>query len=351
MTDYILGGGLAGLIWGVCHPNSTIIEKGPVGGIVSPNSTIIEKGPVGGIVSNNRGPMMIHHTLQSEEFVNNLGLDVRLKEVMVGYTYGLSHPFNIPHAGFKEEYVSHSRKVPISEITQNGHKSMMNSSQNTLLVIDLNMKELVDAMVNVFVDTGGTILKAGVSNISPRGKSLSYSNPGGFEQSVKYDSLVSTIPMHIIKRLIYRGWDSQAASCFPRWSEMKEHIMHKVFVSLKGIDGACLTEKYRGLDFVYNVPKDKDYVGSFLTRVSMGADDPVLEFTVPIDEEEYLMFLGSLEDMLLFNKVEFEITELKNSMIRRNVGIKECIGIKMVGRYAQWDHGIRLHNVIAEAMA
>jgi len=35
MTDYILGGGLAGLIWGVCHPNSTIIEKGPVGGIVS----------------------------------------------------------------------------------------------------------------------------------------------------------------------------------------------------------------------------------------------------------------------------------------------------------------------------
>lgn len=334
MSECILGGGMAGLIWGACHPDSLIIEK----------------GPIGGMVHNNLGPMMIKHTLQSEEFVRSLGMDVRLKEIMVGYTYGLQRPLNIQPEGFKEQYVSHSRKIPISEVSNSGHKSMMNSSQNTFLIIELNMQKFIDAMVNKIVDTGGHILKGTVSNIRPRNSCLFYGNPGGFENKVAYDSLVSTLPMYVLKRLIYEGYDDESNSCFPRWSKLTEYVMHKVFVSLKGIDAACMREKFACVDFAYNVPSDDDYVGSFLTRVILIGDDPVLEFTIPTEDSVYMNFLQELNSMLSSGRVEFTVSELMHSMIRRNVGIKECECIKMVGRYAQWDHGIRLHTVIAEAM-
>ena len=335
MSECILGGGMAGLIWGACHPDSLIIER----------------GPIGGMVHNNLGPMMIKHTLQSEEFVRSLGMDVRLKEIMVGYTYGDDFPFGIPPEGFKEQYVSHSRKIPISEVSNSGHKSMMNSSQNSFLTIEINMQKFIDAMVERILDTGGHILKGTVSNIRTQSSCLFYGNPGGFENKVTYDSLVSTLPMYVLKKLVYNGYDEISNKCFPRWNEIDDYVMHKVFVSIKGPDASYFREKCRGIDFIYSVPKDDSFVEQFLTRIIPYGKYPVLEFTVPRGEKDYLMFLGTLEDKLNFSKIEHSISELKNSMIRRNVGIKECRGIKMVGRYAQWDHGIRLHNVIAEAMA
>lgn len=336
MTDYILGGGLAGMIWGACHPGSIVVEK----------------GALGGMVNNNLGPMMIHWTPYTEEFVESLGMDVKLKEVMVGYTYGLDSPRTVQPPGFKEEYIAHSRKVPISEVAQNGHKSMMNSSKKSFLAIELNMQDFVNMMHAKILEDGGGIMKAEVTNITHRSTSIFTTTKRCFENKLEYDSLVSTLPMYVMKRLIYRGWDSESNTCFPQWSEMKDYIMHKVFVSIKGPDANYIRDRFRGLDFIYTVPREKSATGNFLTRIiPYAGDNPVLEFTMPIDEEDYLMFLGTLEDELRFRKIDFTVTELKNSMIRKNIGLKECRGVKMVGRYAQWDHDIRLHNVIAEAMA
>lgn len=333
MVDCILGAGLAGLIWGACHPQSLIIER----------------GSIGGMVHNNLGPMMIKHTRQSEEFVNSLGMDVMLKEIVVGYTYGLQTPTAVQPQGFKEQYISHSRKLPISEIDKSEHKSMMNSAENSFLVIELNMQEFIDAMVDKIGRGGGLIMTGSVTDISCSDNRLSIKSDTGPERRMTYDSLVSTLPMYVLRRLI----SEEGSKCFPHQSELNDYVMHKVFLSLKGIDAAYIREKFAGLDFVYSIPAPLGYVSEvseFLTRVILTGDDPVLEFTVPINTVVYTKFLSELSPELTAERTEFNISELSYSMIRKNIAIKECEGIKMVGRYSQWDHSIRLHDIMAEAM-
>jgi hypothetical protein len=93
----------------------------------------------------------------------------------------------------------------------------------------------------------------------------------------------------------------------------------------------------------------------------------VTRYESPFEEDRFIVEVGSERYEDLKNHPEFKVQEeggllkppkfsfsrsltIHNCQILNNLGLEEMQGIPFVGRYAQWDHSIKLNQVIKEAM-
>lgn len=298
----ILGGGLSGLIWAVYHPDSVIIEP----------------GELGGMVHNNMGPMMLHATEEVKDFIRKIGLESKTKTARVGYTRQLGTVFDRPpDKQFREDYYRHSRLL-----TQD-HKipeSVMSSDSSVFVVIDIPIKEIVRHTIDYIESQGVIVLKKKVNKISHLKDNVNRLILEDFPR-IYSDNIVSTIPITIFQKLV----DAYQVKHTDR--------LIKVFVDT-GNTEEVEDKFFNSFDYIYVV---STYNGR-LTRIIL-TDRVVYEYTLNVDE-------NPIEIVNMWPTMK---TSTIRDVIRISKNLKHWNNIKFLGRTAQWDHSIKLNDVIKEA--
>lgn len=300
MRQIILGGGLSGLIWAVYHPNSIIIEP----------------GPLGGMIHSNMGPMMLHATEEVKEFVRKIGLEPKTRIVQVGYTRDLETIHSEPDRNFRNEYYYHSRLLgPKHKATV----SSMSAGSSAFIAIDIPMSDIIERTVEYLKTIGIKILRERVESIHSLGPGTSIK----LEETNIWDctdEIISTIPMNIFQKLVKESMLTPS------------NLLTKVFVDYGHIPPSI----YNAFDYVYVVP---DYP-SRLTRIIL-SDTITYEYTIGTndDPQEQIPYLagGVIQ------------TSVLPGVIRHSKNILYWNNIRFLGRTARWSHSIKLNDVIKEA--
>lgn len=303
--NVILGGGLAGLIWGVYHPNCLIVEP----------------GKIGGMVHENMGPMMIHHTLEVEEFIEKIGLNLKTRTVNIGYTTDLRNfTPEPPYEGFRADYYRHSRILPRSYPVPS---SAMSGGSSKFECIDIPIGKIIDNCQKYILENEGVFLKTKVNKVEKVGKEVEMSIGDDLSKIVN-TNVISTIPMPIFQKLVEQ-----------KWVRAKDGLT-KVFVKAQNPP----SPSQRDYDYIYVVP----YYDSPLTRITVTDNEIVYEYTIKMSDDP-----NNVIEMWrppLFPSKESSVVR---GVVRLSKHMKEWNGIKFIGRTAQWDHSIKLNDVIKEA--
>jgi hypothetical protein len=289
MNNYVLGSSLTGMIV------ANILGWPCIGGDLGGRS----KAPFP------LGPMILEKTEDTDWFLNRLGIKPGSpKRFNVGYL--TTGPIGLePPEGFREAYYKKTRGIDTPS------KSSMNRGRSYLEGWDIKAIDLMGKLA----EATSTCL------INPVAVDSTRNLINGIHG---YRRLVSTVPLPRLYGLC--GWDEEAVNTFRAFDTQFVYIS-KSRALRPFMDE--MTDKE--LDFVYCAG---DQVFHRVTRLD--SDSVVME--VRGDREvPYSLLHGS----------QYKIYTVKECQIIPNDRTYNCIdGIDLIGRYAQWDHNIKLEDVI-----
>ena len=287
---YIIGGGMTGLVLAFYNQQYTVITD-RIGGQFG--------------FKFNLGARHIHDTPETRKLLSDLGVSFTPTIKKVGYCW-FDHQIkmlsDVPPRWFRTHYYRKSRGLPNDAAVP---KSVMSDNKTTIRVLDCNIKLVINKLA----------LALGERLILDKIKRVNHETIFGRNADYNYERIVNTIPKPAFLRM--RGFGSAA------------HYSKSVtFVKV---------EK----EFMYTEDFDYVYCGSGY------------QFHRVSDHGEYLTveFIGQIEPQRL--KEIFKETVLDHVTLRTQVidtaRTLKIINTKFLGRYGEWKHGVRFHDVVKRA--
>jgi len=297
-NNYIIGAGPAGLIAAYYMKDYKVIDKSPLGQLKAPFIP---------------GPRLLQNTTNMSELINEIfGGDTRIEIAKIGYMKN-GVPEDKPYEGFKNKYVEKTRGTKSTE------SSHLSEGKNEIEHIEIGMltEESYAAVFNRLLEiikSRGQLIEKHIENIDVNNKTITFAGEGeDIGLTVFYDKVISTINLNILSKLapdmdIDLSEFKTKTKCFYKTS-------YDWMVDLQGYN------------YIYSADSEwtrKTYFDSYI----------VYESVEPIDSKV-------IEDNIVqmkFENMPIQIVESKN--------IDSINGIKMLGRFAQWNHKVKANEVL-----
>lgn len=284
----ILGGGISGLIYSYVNPEYKIITD-KIGGQMNESFSL--------------GPRLLHSSYYTKIFIRELNLQNVFfeKKVRVGFFYD---------GKINSENTDLNREKYFLKTRGNGtvYDSSMSGGKSVYSAFVIDEKILIGRLMS------SRIMFDKITNINLEDKTIS----GRFINQLKFNDVVSTIPRPVFCKLIGDIDESK---------RYKSHSTTFVKVSsLKGMKGLSDFGEY---DYVYFSGKESFH------RITKLKDGFCLEFK---NEPESIL------------KYEVDRFTLPIGQLIELDDKKEYDNVFFFGRYAKWDHSIKMNDEIEELM-
>jgi len=277
--NYILGGGLVGLVTAYYNPSYTVIDE-------------LKSRPNGFPC----GPEYLWHTPDVVDLLDDLKLDYNVKKIIIKYGNGSDDDtLN------KSIYYSKSRCSPV--VIPPSHKAVC-EGKGEIDIVDVNFTTLrLELLKHVNVIEG-------------RAHHIMYTNFMIDHSRYEYDKLISTIPAPIFFKDYVQGQ-------YDRKFLYTSKIFQRVFTTINNADVIYICDPSLNI--------------SRITKVN--DETVVYEYNVTEDQYERVMEL---------TKNNMNIQGRRIAQVISSEPVKDIDNVKFVGRYARWEHGIKMHDVIKE---
>jgi len=286
MNRIILGGGISGLICGVLEPSALILTD-TIGGVAKTESI---------------APFMIHFSEKAMQFLNAIQCPYKLSVCKVGYYYeGKIHDV-LPVEFAKEYYIKSRGRMP-----EPSEYEAKKKHEGDFLYLDVRLQELIDCMVGIIEMKRTRIKLCQIEGISFDRREVR-TNKGKF---LFYNDLISTLPAHIFFSVINR----RDIEFLARGKRFEERTASEYDI--------------KNYDYVY-FPEQKI---KELRITKQSSEKYIHEYTWrPLVDEKKEGGIVSYAYILEPKK------------------IPKVKGVKFVGRYAEWNDELLIHNVIERLM-
>ena len=287
MTKYILGAGISGLIFGFYNPSYTIISDN-----------------LGGKLSNSfmKNTILLHSTPETKQLLLDLGFEVKEKTHIIKY--------------YKDDSIT--QDISVSDKIQ-FIKKKLNDSSIEIKDITLSTNDYYISILDV--DLSKVIEKLKEKNTIIEDKIIRITNDEIITERTKYkySDIVSTINGKVFESLCYN-----TNSLSLKNKSITLVLCDKLPIELEGIN----------FDLCYFI--DDKYK---FTRINKRGTEYLYEFSECISEEDVKKYLPVDSNVLQYHVDNNGIIITnKNNIPPRN--------IKFLGRFAQWDHTIKIQDVI-----
>ena len=303
-NNLILGAGPAGLIAAYLNPEYKVIDSKPLGQL---NMPFIP------------GPRLLQATTAMKWFVKEIANDLELKveNCVIGY-HESEGVYDSPDSNFKQKYSMRTRG-------HEGEGSHLSEGKTEIRHCEIgdfgedSYKELFTRLLKI-VEDRGQVWRATVEKIDTDKKKIVISS-----NEYSYENIISTLNLNLLGRL------SKNVAAEIKKYKLDLSTLQKCFY--KCDYGFTIQEamehKHPSLSYDYIYSIDADW-----TRCTYFNDYIVYESAKPIKGEN---IEGNKIDMK-FENLPIQIEHSKN--------IDEICGIKMLGRFAQWNHKVKANEVL-----
>lgn len=290
MNNFILGGGVAGLLSAFYNDDYYIITD-KIGGWQNLNKFDL-------------GPRLLEVDEYTTSFMNKLNFDCETKQIKIGYIDENDFVLDFVLDKFKIKYANKTRELLPSEI----HNSVLSSGKNTLTVFDIDYNIILEKIENICNDR---IIIDKITSIDIDNNEIS-SNIN----KLSYNNLINTIPITIFNKISnisdkqhdFTAFNTTFFKCkYDNYlSELKEKFNYVYSVSSTHWHRCNLLDDY----VVFEVK------GS--TNILMDKYKVLDKVTIP------------------YAQIKYSYNDIKNTGNR----------IIHIGRYAQWNHSIKMQQII-----
>jgi hypothetical protein len=305
--NYILGGGIAGLLAAYYLPDFYLVSD-KLGGQSGEDVSL--------------GPRLIKFDDYTKTLMRDLGVYPFVKKIFIGYLMDQRAYKDMPE-GFREKYVKQTREVDVVE------DSHLSSGQNTIDVFDVEYKLIVDKLIE-FIKLKDKFVEAKVERVDIEKKDL-VAKRGDTELWLKYDKLINTLPLPLFYKLSnqqdkivdFDALDTsfiQVLSTNPMDLKLAEHFDYIYVVGQ-------LFHRYTYLE-------KKSYKVTY-----------ILEYKGTVTEDN----INLLNEHIMNGGAQIiDYKVIPKCQIKQSKNILEDSGVQMLGRYAQWNHGIKINELLKE---
>lgn len=299
-NNYIIGAGPAGLIAAYYMEDYKIIDKNPLGQLKAPFIP---------------GPRLLQNTKNMSELIDEIfGGDTRVEIAKIGYMEN-GVVTDKPCEGFKSKYVEKTRG------TKSIEGSHLSEGKNEIEHIEIGFLteesygEVFNRLLKIIKDRG-QLIQQSISNIDVVNKTITINDDQQIHPLIygKYDNIISTINLNVLSKL--------APDMDIDLTEFKTKT--KCFYKTS-YDWMC--EQINNYSYIYSADEEwtrKTYFDNYIVYESV---DPINSKTI----EENIV-------KIKFENLPIQIVESKN--------IDSINGIKMLGRFAQWNHKVKANEVL-----
>ena len=298
-TDkYILGAGIAGLIYGFYKQDFYIVSP-EVGGQMKSNF--------------NLGPRYLHDTEISRKFLTDISYPIEKSTIRIAYLNDQGW-INQPDLEFRQKYYMKSRATNSLE---GFDSSVMNSNKSEFDILLVDFDEIIKKLVTRI--GAHRFIKGTVDALDDRNRILTVGMDKGHKYYT-YSSIVSTIPINFLNR------------------SMMPPITTKPFESYDMTYVFCDEfQDLEGFDYVYDLRTTTSW--HRMTREKYGI---VLDFFGRVEKVDKI-----LDPIRPYIR---DLKCLKNAQIISRDDIRDSGNVKFIGRYGTWNRTWKTEKVIEEAM-
>lgn len=289
---YILGGGIAGLVWAFYNKGMVISPE--FGGQMASHFPL--------------GPRYLHKNEYSLKFMQDIGLPIEVIKITTGYQTSSEVLSEIPSQEYKQEYYKKSRG---RQDLLGFDDTAMSSGKNNFEAIKVDFEKLIKLLVEKLQ---GRLISGKVQEILAEKKMIVTD-----QEIYEYDAIVNTMPLNIFSK-IYNG-------AFPAADNFKCEAI--TYVWLK-------PQAKGGFDYVY-VP-DKTIKHHRITYDEKGL---ICEWFGQHSKEECKQAYGDdyIDSQILYSAQIIPFEKPINAD-----------GVVFVGRYGTWNRHWKTEKVIEEAI-
>lgn len=287
-NNYVLGGGVAGLIWTFYNPEYTIISDNVGGQFNAPFSL---------------GPRLLHCDNYTKRFLFNLKCSPKIKHIKVGYFYNDT----INDTNTEENRLKYFKKT---RGENEPYSSSMSGNLNEYDAYDIEDYELVHLMLQT---TENKIIRDKIETIDITNKKITT-----LTDQYSYDNIVSTIPLNVFLFLSGNSDLAKQFKSFPTSFFLIDKLDY-------WFDNTKIFDEY---DYVY--VSDEKYPFHRITKTLEG----------------YVLEAKGNAEIRHINKFVLPTGQL----IHNDINLK-FDSIKFFGRYAEWNHSIKINELLKKIYA
>ncbi len=293
MSKYIIGGGISGLIASIYNENHTIITEN-IGGQFGTSGL---------------GPRILEVNQNSLNFINDLGIkDYKIKSAKIGYKINGILVDNISNQ-MRLQYYLKSRKIKNCDKVPD---SIMSDGKNIIDYYDLNWKEVLQKAK----ENSNIIDNSKITSIDTKNKIINYLNISDRKKySVEYEELISTIPAPVFYKL---------SNLKPKL-DFRYSKKYFIVVNSKNIEMG-------NYDYVY-FPETK-YDFHRITKINENRAS--IEYTT----NNLSLSMGNFICKIAINIFSIPIGQIISGEVN------EIEGVKFLGRFAEWNHSVKIDDVV-----
>lgn len=299
--NYVIGGGMAGLVFATLNPSFKIIDMNPLGQFQG----MYQLGPRILQYSSLLNKFIIDHTPEGSG-------GPLISEAKVGYILGDGVSTDTMTAGFSEKYskIAHGSNKGESSFLSGGknkirHITFLKHGEESYVWL---LKQLLEQ-----IDKENRIKYVKVDFIDTKAKEIALGNGDVYI----YDNLVSTIPLPIFQKLV-----------------VNKNIELDLETKKKHFYVTNYSEENQKLQELYNYMYS---VNGVYTRKTFYGDYIVYETT----ETHPYYEIDECDIIERYENLPIQIVE--------SYEVEEIDGIHMLGRYAEWNHNVKINEVITRS--
>lgn len=297
-NNYILGGGVAGLISAFYKKDYTIITD-KIGGWQNLNKFQL-------------GPRLLEVNYNTTSFMRKIGFgNIDIKQINIGYMYENDFITTFADDNFKIKYANKTRELEIGQI----HNSILSSGKNKLLVFDIDYDLILKRLEELVSDR---IIIKKIFSIDTDNNYIEFLHKELIEK-IKYDNLINTLPITLFQRL-------------SKLVDLEEHdftAFHTTFFKCDYNDYLRKIKNELNLDYFYSI------ASTHWHRCNLFKHYVVFEVKGKTD---ILM-----DNYSVLDKVTIPFAQMKFSYEDINTTKNN---IQHIGRFAQWNHKIKMEELI-----
>lgn len=251
-----------------------------------------KENSIGGQLKNDfpLGPRILHYNQKTKAFLESIGINETPRIYKVGYLVGNELKSQITAEERLRYYVKTRGNSNINATT-------MSEGKTQITGWDLNKLNLVEVL---YERNKHLIYPFDVNTIEVNNKLIN--------NKYEYDNLTSTIPLEALQKIV------QIQNKITYDTQRKDVYFHHVKYAFI----------FEGYDYIYSVD------GEFNRITKINDREHVIEASRLLS-----MPANCLQDL-----------KVANTQIVNELKLTDYHGIKLVGRYAQYDHGIKTNNII-----
>lgn len=289
-NNYILGGGVAGLIAAFYNPGYMIIDANPLGQL---NQQFIP------------GPRIFKDDAETQTFLKKLNIEFYSQKIKVGYTRN-GHDMISLSEDFKTQYSVFTRKTAFVE------KSFLSSGESEFNILtDGTDSFYVTVFHKLYEIVKNRIINSKIISINLKEKSLTLDDGS---KTLLYNKCISTLNINIFTKLANLDFCTFRTDC-----------KHFVCCSYDNEQDIKLSKEY---SYIYSTT-------GYYSRKTYFKEYIVYEILLPLER------INDMEGNTVIATAYNIPVQIQKSVDIRNIG-----GVELVGRFAQWNHSVKANEII-----